>query len=69
MNFLEAFHNSCIGVCEVVSKDEALRQIALLVEESGRLPALSAEDLFRALKEREEIGSTGFELRRKRRPL
>lgn len=41
-------------------KDEALRQMAKMVCSTGRTGKLDVETVYLALKEREEMGSTGF---------
>lgn len=64
MNLMDTFRRSCIRIIdEAESKESVLRTIAAMASETGLVPSYSAEDIFSALKAREEISSTGFENR------
>ena len=58
---MDAFQPSCIANSTAESKDQVLREIADLVADSGALRAYTADELYEALRNRESVGSTGFE--------
>jgi mannitol/fructose-specific phosphotransferase system IIA component (Ntr-type) len=62
MNLMDTFRRSCIRIIdEAESKDSLLRVIADMASETGLAASYSAQEIFSALKAREEISSTGFE--------
>jgi PTS system nitrogen regulatory IIA component len=61
MNLMEAFRTECVRAgLEAATKEEALHAIARLAKQSEVLAPIEEEDLFQALREREELGSTAF---------
>ncbi len=62
MSISSALDRNCIRIrTEADSKKEILKEIAQIVDESGKVPNYSAKQIYQALAEREEAGSTGFE--------
>lgn len=62
MSISSAFDRKCIRLrTEADSKKEILKEIAQIVEKSGKVPNYTAKQIYQALAEREEAGSTGFE--------
>ena len=51
---------SCAIGLRPKSKDEALRSLADLAAQSGRINAITADEIYRLLSDRESQGSTGF---------
>lgn len=63
MSFEQYIEEECIGIDTVpkgASKDQVLHEIAGLAKSSNRLTTISENRIYQALKEREEIGTTGF---------
>lgn len=50
----------CTQSLEARTKDDALLNLARLLKKSEELKSLTAENIFQALKAREDMGSTGF---------
>ncbi len=61
MKVFDAFDPSCIASSAATNKDDVLREISDLIAEAGVFPTYSTDELYRAFREREEVGSTGFE--------
>lgn len=61
MSLIEQLRKECIGVgTEASQKQAVLREIVTLAKKSPLLSGTDADDIFKALREREELGSTGF---------
>lgn len=61
MKLLNAFAEECARAQATVdNKDDLLKLIANLSAESGKLGELSKEDILKALREREDMDSTGY---------
>lgn len=62
MSLFEHLKEECVQVgTEAKDKDAILKDIAKLAKQSSLLDNISEEHLYKSLKEREEIGSTGFD--------
>jgi mannitol/fructose-specific phosphotransferase system IIA component (Ntr-type) len=62
MNLFDYLKEECIEIADnISSRDEILQKIASLAKRSDALKEISEEEIFEALKKREDIGSTGFE--------
>ncbi len=62
MNLINYFRQECIQICtESSEKEDVLREIAKLAKRCDVLQSYSEEDIYTALKNREEIGTTAFE--------
>ena len=62
MDIFDCLKEECVQVgSSSTNKDGVLRELAKLAKKSSALDAISEDDLFTALIEREKIGSTGFE--------
>ena len=62
MDIFNCLKEECIQVgTSSTSKEGILREIAKLAKKSPSLKAITEDELFNALSEREKIGSTGFE--------
>ncbi|MCK5116843.1 MAG: PTS sugar transporter subunit IIA [Candidatus Aegiribacteria sp.] len=61
MNLRDAFDSKLITYSPDISdKEEVLRRIADMAVSSGRISDITSDALYRALSERESMGSTGF---------
>lgn len=61
MKLINVLRKECIVTgAELENKEQALAEIAKTAKKSETLSEVSEERLFEALKEREELGSTGF---------
>ena len=62
MNLLNFVKNECIATgVSVSNKTECLQKVAQLAKKSSVLKNISEKEIFEALQNREELGSTGFE--------
>ncbi|MEA2011706.1 MAG: PTS sugar transporter subunit IIA [Verrucomicrobiota bacterium] len=62
MDIIESLTEKCIKIgSNAKNKSDILREIAKLAKKSKVLDQVSEDVLFKALSDREEIGSTGFE--------
>ncbi len=61
MNVQEIIEPKCVQAQrELKDKDAALRHIASLAAQSPKLASISEDEIYQALKDREEVGTTGF---------
>ncbi len=61
MKLSNALRSECIAIdVEISSKDESLRKIARVAKKSDVLAEITEEQIYNALLEREELGTTGF---------
>ncbi len=61
MNLTESFRTECVRVgLSATGKDGALQEIARCAKSSDVLEACSEDQIYRALKDREDVGSTAF---------
>ncbi|MBA7696256.1 hypothetical protein ES703_104899 [subsurface metagenome] len=61
MSLLESLRPECIQFDSTArNKKDVLHELAVLAKKSPILKSYSEEDIFRALEDREQIGSTGF---------
>ncbi len=61
MNLIECFRRECVQTgLSASGKDGVLREIARLAKRSDLLEAYGEEQIYRALKDREAVGSTAF---------
>lgn len=62
MSLNKSMRSECLKVgSEAKNKKEVLQEIASLAKKSSVLKKISEKDIYNALKEREALGSTGFE--------
>jgi PTS system nitrogen regulatory IIA component len=62
MDLFDCFLEECVNIDSTAKdKDSILRDIAETAKKSSRLENFSSDDIYEALKQREEVGSTGFE--------
>lgn len=61
MKLINVLRKDCIVTgAELKTKDEALKQVARTAKKSELLSNADKEEIYKALKEREKLGSTGF---------
>lgn len=61
MKLINVLRKDCIVTsAELKSKDDALREVAKTAKKSELLSNAGEDEIYKALKEREELGSTGF---------
>lgn len=61
MSLFDYFREECVQVgTSAKTKDDLLHEIAKLAKQSQVLEKLTEEELYKALSEREKLGSTGF---------
>ena len=62
MKIIDIFRKECVQIGTASrEKDAVLKQIAAIASKGGKIEPYTAEEIFKALLEREKINSTGFE--------